>query len=106
MIRRPPRSTLFPYTTLFRSRNNAGQIADPSMKLILQRLGYTNIEVVDAFDSINFEDGEIVSLPFSGEHCDLNIHSKQTIFVKVKGRFHRPRNLSNQKHLQLRYWYS
>src|SRR2546430_12975738 len=24
MIRRPPRSTLFPYTTLFRSHNNAG----------------------------------------------------------------------------------
>src|SRR2546427_3502485 len=24
MIRRPPRSTLFPYTTLFRSRNSAG----------------------------------------------------------------------------------
>src|SRR2546422_5633446 len=24
MIRRPPRSTLFPYTTLFRSRSNAG----------------------------------------------------------------------------------
>src|SRR3712207_9571695 len=30
MIRRPPRSTLFPYTTLFRSREPAGraQIAD------------------------------------------------------------------------------
>src|SRR2546430_6168273 len=25
MIRRPPRSTLFPYTTLFRSRNQLGQ---------------------------------------------------------------------------------
>src|SRR5258708_12279698 len=25
MIRRPPRSTLFPYTTLFRSIHNAGQ---------------------------------------------------------------------------------
>src|SRR2546426_7239238 len=25
MIRRPPRSTLFPYTTLFRSRERAGQ---------------------------------------------------------------------------------
>src|SRR3712207_8382339 len=25
MIRRPPRSTLFPYTTLFRSRRDAGQ---------------------------------------------------------------------------------
>src|SRR2546422_11199464 len=25
MIRRPPRSTLFPYTTLFRSRSHAGR---------------------------------------------------------------------------------
>src|SRR5258708_14273939 len=28
MIRRPPRSTLFPYTTLFRSRNVTGSCAD------------------------------------------------------------------------------
>src|SRR5258705_9706404 len=28
MIRRPPRSTLFPYTTLFRSRHG-GQLVDP-----------------------------------------------------------------------------
>src|SRR2546422_3009259 len=27
MIRRPPRSTLFPYTTLFRSRDTRGQAA-------------------------------------------------------------------------------
>src|SRR5256886_17286168 len=27
MIRRPPRSTLFPYTTLFRSRRKAGHLA-------------------------------------------------------------------------------
>src|SRR3712207_7121251 len=27
MIRRPPRSTLFPYTTLFRSRGRAGRTA-------------------------------------------------------------------------------
>src|SRR3712207_8421162 len=29
MIRRPPRSTLFPYTTLFRSHARARQRADP-----------------------------------------------------------------------------
>src|SRR5260221_10819331 len=29
MIRRPPRSTLFPYTTLFRSRQRAGAQAVP-----------------------------------------------------------------------------
>src|SRR2546427_11976703 len=27
MIRRPPRSTLFPYTTLFRSTDSSGQVA-------------------------------------------------------------------------------
>lgn len=67
-------------------RNNGGNIADPSMKLILQRLGYANVDVVDAFDKISFAEGEIISLPFSGEHADLNIHSKQTIFVTIKGR--------------------
>src|SRR2546427_8528901 len=42
MIRRPPRSTLFPYTTLFRSRPGGGadrevrgaQRADPSASLV------------------------------------------------------------------------
>jgi L-ascorbate metabolism protein UlaG (beta-lactamase superfamily) len=67
-------------------RNSGGNIADPSMKLILQRLGYTHLDVVDAFDSIKFDEGEIISLPFSGEHCDLNIHGKQTIFVNIRGR--------------------
>src|SRR3712207_6924484 len=28
MIRRPPRSTLFPYTTLFRSGHDAGEVAE------------------------------------------------------------------------------
>src|SRR3712207_7074327 len=32
MIRRPPRSTLFPYTTLFRSELAAGPLRDESVK--------------------------------------------------------------------------
>ena len=67
-------------------RNNGGNIADPSMALILRRLGYRDIVIVDAFDSIGFDEGEIISLPFSGEHADLNIHSKHTILLRVKGR--------------------
>src|SRR5437773_3815863 len=31
MIRRPPRSTLFPYTTLFRSREERGRGAPPAI---------------------------------------------------------------------------
>src|SRR5256885_11207521 len=34
MIRRPPRSTLFPYTTLFRSRRRGGPAEDAKPRLI------------------------------------------------------------------------
>src|SRR2546422_4963821 len=33
MIRRPPRSTLFPYTTLFRSHDEAGVERPPALSL-------------------------------------------------------------------------
>src|SRR5258705_8952696 len=32
MIRRPPRSTLFPYTTLFRSRRGFGRLAERTVE--------------------------------------------------------------------------
>src|SRR5437667_9241745 len=35
MIRPPPRSTLFPYTTLFRSMGHANASEDPSVDLLL-----------------------------------------------------------------------
>src|SRR3712207_8166536 len=39
MIQRPPRSTLFPYTTLFRSRGDRGHLlAHPDLGLELGRL--------------------------------------------------------------------
>src|SRR2546428_8670437 len=34
MIRRPPRSTLFPYTTLFRSKLTAGEIREHAAKIL------------------------------------------------------------------------
>src|SRR2546427_5613461 len=34
MIRRPPRSTLFPYTTLFRSHPDDREVAGPTGKLL------------------------------------------------------------------------
>src|SRR5260370_19883283 len=34
MIRRPPRSTLFPYTTLFRSPRVRGEVLDESLTII------------------------------------------------------------------------
>jgi hypothetical protein len=66
--------------------NNRGNIADPSMKLILTRLGFNDVMSVGYFDSIDFEGGRFVSIPFVGEHSDLDIHSKQSIFLNVRGR--------------------
>src|SRR3989475_2315390 len=43
MIRRPPRSTLFPYTTLFRSREELGRAA---------RLGELVLEVADLLERL------------------------------------------------------
>ena len=66
--------------------NNSGNIADPSLKIMLARLGYRNIHVVHPLDRLTFEGGEIVSLPFQGEHSELDIFSKQTVYIEMDGR--------------------
>src|SRR3712207_1536120 len=53
MIRRPPRSTLFPYTTLFRSRNIAAQayhggLSTPERHGIQERFMQGELDVVVA----------------------------------------------------------
>src|SRR3712207_8664613 len=40
MIRRPPRSTLFPYTTLFRSRAEGAQLREVILVLTFQELPF------------------------------------------------------------------
>lgn len=67
-------------------RNRTGSLADPSMELALRSLGYRDVRSVGAFDSIAVPGGEIVSLPFTGEHADLDIYSKQTLFVRIHER--------------------
>jgi L-ascorbate metabolism protein UlaG (beta-lactamase superfamily) len=66
--------------------NNSGCLADPSMKLALRKLGFEKISILGAFDSIRVPDGLLVSLPFPGEHVDLDIYSRHGIHVELKGR--------------------
>src|SRR3712207_8633810 len=42
MIRRPPRSTLFPYTTLFRSRQLANQLVSMGHEIVTSYAGRTS----------------------------------------------------------------
>ncbi len=66
--------------------NNSGSVTDPSMELALRRLGFERIDVLSGLDEIRFQDGIITSLPFTGEHCDLDIHSRQAIHLQIEGR--------------------
>src|SRR2546426_2330177 len=56
MIRRPPRSTLFPYTTLFRSLANGDEIAPVSPG---DRLGGRKLQVLEIAVSAVLHDAEI-----------------------------------------------
>lgn len=66
--------------------NNIGAVTDPSMKLCLQHMGFSNIEVAHPFDRFALPGGELVSLPFTGEHADLNIYSKHALSMNLLGR--------------------
>src|SRR3712207_8207032 len=50
MIRRPPRSTLFPYTTLFRSREPGIYLANSMNSLRVEGQKTVSIEMVQQFD--------------------------------------------------------
>src|SRR3712207_2846628 len=83
MIRRPPRSTLFPYTTLFRSRNEYARMLE-----VHEKIGYIQIPSLDLSLPIYAGTAETVlqkgvghmegtSLPIGGEstHCVLTAHT-------------------------------
>jgi len=57
-------------------KNNGGGLADPSLKLMLQNMGFSQVEEIDELETITVEGGSITGLPFLGEHADLNIRSK------------------------------
>src|SRR2546422_4084327 len=46
MIRRPPRSTLFPYTTLFRSLLESGEHMEKGPAVDMERHGVSNAQLV------------------------------------------------------------
>jgi L-ascorbate metabolism protein UlaG (beta-lactamase superfamily) len=66
-------------------KNNGGGLADPSLKLILQQVGFRNVREVDELESVECAGGSIMGLPFLGEHADLNIRSKLAFLINLRG---------------------
>lgn len=67
-----------------KSRGNC--LEDPSLKLILQAIGFRNIKEMDEMETIEIEGGSITGLPFFGEHCDLNIATKMAHLVRLNNK--------------------
>src|SRR3989441_9278124 len=63
MIRRPPRSTLFPYTTLFRSRRDLGAVVELDALAQLERVGQAVRRHRVALRQPRVQDGRVVEPP-------------------------------------------
>ncbi|MBW8308844.1 MAG: MBL fold metallo-hydrolase [Candidatus Paracaedibacteraceae bacterium] len=66
--------------------NQVGALGDPSIKLILKHTGFSSLIELREMDTIPLQDGEIIALPFLGEHSDLNIQSKLSYCINLKGK--------------------
>ncbi|HMF58464.1 MAG TPA: MBL fold metallo-hydrolase [Pyrinomonadaceae bacterium] len=67
-------------------KSNGGSLADPSLKLILQNIGFPRVREIDEMESIEIEGGSLVGLPFLGEHADLNIRTTIAHLINLKGK--------------------
>lgn len=67
-------------------RSGGGTMPDPSLKLILQHIGFRNVLEIDELERIEVEGGAIHSLPFFGEHADLNVRTKTAYFIELGGK--------------------
>jgi L-ascorbate metabolism protein UlaG (beta-lactamase superfamily) len=67
-------------------KNSGGTLIDPSLKLTLRAIGFSNVREIDELDPLYVAGGAIIGLPFLGEHADLNIRTKLAYLVSLKGR--------------------
>lgn len=66
--------------------NRIGALEDPSIRLILKHTGFSSILELKEMETIMLSNGEIIALPFLGEHSDLNIQSKLSYSIRLKNK--------------------
>lgn len=54
----------------------SGTVQDPSLKLMLQAIGFPRVRELDELETVGIGDVQITALPFIGEHHDLAIRSR------------------------------
>lgn len=64
-------------------QTSSGRLEDHSLKLMLNKIGFENVIALEEMECVRFEDTIITGLPFTGEHCDLNIQTKLCYHVNI-----------------------
>ena len=59
---------------------------DPSLRLMLASLGFSSVIELHELEALAVPGGELVAIPFLGEHSDLDIQTKSAYLVRVNGR--------------------
>lgn len=62
---------------------SGGNLADPSLKLMLESIGFSNVVELGYLDTIEQGDMRLTPLPFLGEHGDLDIRTKAAWLIDV-----------------------
>jgi L-ascorbate metabolism protein UlaG (beta-lactamase superfamily) len=71
--------------TIIVPRSGGGSLQDPSLKLMLQALGFKDVREIGEMETIDIPGGQIMGVPFLGEHGDLDIRTKMVYRVTVQG---------------------
>src|SRR3712207_9020434 len=82
MIRRPPRSTLFPYTTLFRSRDDRADDADQILQINELVLAEHEHRVAGLREPVPDIAGVVLLVPRSEEHTS-ELQSRQYLVCRL-----------------------
>ncbi|MCO7190795.1 MULTISPECIES: MBL fold metallo-hydrolase [unclassified Pseudoalteromonas] len=72
--------------TVLVPKSNSGFLPDPSIKLMLNQLGFEQVIECEDLDKFGFMNGFIQAIPFFGEHADVSIRSKSAWLVSVQGK--------------------
>jgi L-ascorbate metabolism protein UlaG (beta-lactamase superfamily) len=64
--------------------SGGGGLADPSLRLMLQSIGFSKVLSLESLDTIEEDLFQITALPFLGEHGDLDIYTKAAWLIRVQ----------------------
>jgi hypothetical protein len=62
--------------------SSGSSLADPSLKLMLESIGFKDVISLESFQNISKHDFTLTALPFLGEHGDLDVRCKAAWLVQ------------------------